>query len=169
MGATQKGPPDAQVTPRADSRMLGEKGVPAPPHLDGQAARHHVAPTGGPKKTLNVQCPFLAQKRLETGPTVQNHPEFPPCAGFRLSQCGVKRIKNAVGNIMADYLLQLATFENLGNLLMLCFLQAVLGFDNLLYISIESQRAPVAQQAPMLRRWGILIAVALRDCICCSP
>ena len=41
----------------------------------------------------------------------------------------------------------LLTIENLGNLLMLCFLQAVLGFDNLLYISIESQRAPVAQQA----------------------
>ncbi|MEP1518682.1 MULTISPECIES: tellurium resistance protein TerC [Ascidiaceihabitans] len=56
---------------------------------------------------------------------------------------------------------QLATLENLGNLLMLCFLQAVLGFDNLLYISIESQRAPVAQQAAV-RRWGILIAVALR-------
>ena len=44
---------------------------------------------------------------------------------------------------------------------MLCFLQAVLGFDNLLYISIESQRAPVAQQATV-RRWGIIIAVALR-------
>jgi predicted tellurium resistance membrane protein TerC len=44
---------------------------------------------------------------------------------------------------------------------MLCFLQAVLGFDNLLYISIESQRAPVAQQAAV-RRWGIIIAVALR-------
>lgn len=56
---------------------------------------------------------------------------------------------------------ELLTFENLGNLLMLCFLQAVLGFDNLLYISIESQRAPVAQQASV-RRWGILIAVALR-------
>ena len=55
----------------------------------------------------------------------------------------------------------LLTIENLGNLLMLCFLQAVLGFDNLLYISIESQRAPVAQQAAV-RRWGILIAVALR-------
>jgi predicted tellurium resistance membrane protein TerC len=55
----------------------------------------------------------------------------------------------------------LLTFENLGNLLMLCFLQAVLGFDNLLYISIESQRAPVAQQATV-RRWGIIIAVALR-------
>ncbi len=58
---------------------------------------------------------------------------------------------------MAD----LITLENLGSLLMLCFLQAVLGFDNLLYISIESQRAPVAQQQAV-RRWGIIIAVALR-------
>lgn len=58
---------------------------------------------------------------------------------------------------MADLL----TFENLGNLLMLCFLQAVLGFDNLLYISIESQRAPVAHQRAV-RFWGIIIAVALR-------
>lgn len=55
----------------------------------------------------------------------------------------------------------LLTIENLGNLLMLCFLQAVLGFDNLLYISIESQRAPVAQQRSV-RFWGIIIAVALR-------
>tara|TARA_B100000780_G_C21047847_1_gene420682 strand:+ start:65 stop:895 length:831 start_codon:yes stop_codon:yes gene_type:complete len=55
----------------------------------------------------------------------------------------------------------LMTLENIGNLLMLCFLQAVLGFDNLLYISIESQRAPVALQATV-RRWGIIIAVALR-------
>ena len=58
---------------------------------------------------------------------------------------------------MADLL----TFENLGNLVMLCFLQAVLGFDNLLYISIESQRAPADKQAAV-RRWGIIIAVALR-------
>jgi len=58
---------------------------------------------------------------------------------------------------MADLL----TIENLGNLLMLCFLQAVLGFDNLLYISIESQRAPVAHQSAV-RKWGILIAVTLR-------
>ncbi len=56
---------------------------------------------------------------------------------------------------------ELLTFENLGNLVMLCFLQAVLGFDNLLYISIQSQRAPVAQQATV-RFWGIIIAVALR-------
>ncbi|MBU2980799.1 tellurium resistance protein TerC [Lentibacter algarum] len=58
---------------------------------------------------------------------------------------------------MADLL----TIENMGNLLMLCFLQAVLGFDNLLYISIESQRAPVAHQKAV-RFWGIIIAVALR-------
>jgi predicted tellurium resistance membrane protein TerC len=58
---------------------------------------------------------------------------------------------------MADIL----TIENLGNLLMLCFLQAVLGFDNLLYISIESQRAPVASQKAV-RFWGIIIAMALR-------
>lgn len=57
--------------------------------------------------------------------------------------------------------MDLLTFENLGNLLMLCFLQAVLGFDNLLYISIESQRAPVAHQAAV-RKWGIILAVALR-------
>ena len=58
---------------------------------------------------------------------------------------------------MADLL----TLENATNLIMLCFLQAVLGFDNLLYISIESQRAPVAQQKSV-RFWGIIIAVALR-------
>lgn len=58
---------------------------------------------------------------------------------------------------MAD----LFTIENLANLAVLIFLQAVLGFDNLLYISIESQRAPVASQASV-RRWGIIIAVALR-------
>jgi len=58
-------------------------------------------------------------------------------------------------------MMDLLTLENLGNLVMLCFLQAVLGFDNLLYISIESQRAPVAQQAAV-RKWGIILAVALR-------
>ena len=58
---------------------------------------------------------------------------------------------------MADIL----TLENLGNLVMLCFLQAVLGFDNLLYISIESQRAPKESQKKV-RFWGIIIAVALR-------
>ncbi len=58
---------------------------------------------------------------------------------------------------MADLL----TFENLANLGVLIFLQAVLGFDNLLYISIESQRAPLAMQKSV-RYWGIIIAVVLR-------
>ncbi|MBL4749617.1 MAG: tellurium resistance protein TerC [Amylibacter sp.] len=58
---------------------------------------------------------------------------------------------------MAD----LFTLENLGNLAILIFLQAVLGFDNLLYISIESQRAPKDKQKAV-RFWGIIIAVALR-------
>ena len=44
---------------------------------------------------------------------------------------------------------------------LLTLLQAVLGFDNLLYISLESKRAPAASQA-MVRRLGIIIAVALR-------
>ena len=56
---------------------------------------------------------------------------------------------------------QLLTFENLANLGVLLFLQLVLGFDNLLYISIESKRAPVESQQKV-RRNGILIAIALR-------
>ncbi len=36
-----------------------------------------------------------------------------------------------------DAFLEIFQLENLGTLLMLIFLQAVLGFDNLLYISIE--------------------------------
>ena len=58
---------------------------------------------------------------------------------------------------MADFF----TIENFMNLLVLIFLQAVLGFDNLLYISIESQRAP-AQHQSAVRKWGIIIALALR-------
>ena len=58
-------------------------------------------------------------------------------------------------------MLDLFTLENLLNLCVLIFLQAVLGFDNLLYISIESQRAPKENQAAV-RKWGILIAIGLR-------
>ncbi len=53
------------------------------------------------------------------------------------------------------------TFQNFATLGVLIFLQAVLGFDNLLYISIESQRAPEHLQK-RVRHWGILIALALR-------
>lgn len=46
-------------------------------------------------------------------------------------------------------------------LLMLILLQAVLGFDNLLYISLESKKAPQADQK-RVRKVGILIAIILR-------
>lgn len=55
----------------------------------------------------------------------------------------------------------LMTVENLANLGVLLFLQLVLGFDNLLYISIESKRAPVESQQ-RVRRQGIIIAIVLR-------
>ena len=53
------------------------------------------------------------------------------------------------------------SINNLFTLGMLTLLQAVLGFDNLLYISLESKRAPINQQAKV-RRWGIGIAIVLR-------
>ena len=46
-------------------------------------------------------------------------------------------------------------------LLMLVLLQAVLGFDNLLYISLESKKAP-ENDRKRVRKVGILIAIALR-------
>ena len=51
--------------------------------------------------------------------------------------------------------------SNVADLAMLMLLQAVLGFDNLLYISIESKRAPVDKQA-LVRRLGIALAVVFR-------
>ena len=53
------------------------------------------------------------------------------------------------------------SLNNLLTLGMLTLLQAVLGFDNLLYISLESKRAPIEKQS-MVRRWGIGIAIVLR-------
>ena len=53
------------------------------------------------------------------------------------------------------------SIENLVALAMLTLLQAVLGFDNLLYITLESQRAPADKQA-FVRRFGIALAMILR-------
>lgn len=55
----------------------------------------------------------------------------------------------------------LFTLENLFTLLMLTLLQAVLGFDNLLYITLEAKRVAADKQAK-LRRNGIAMAVILR-------
>ncbi len=51
--------------------------------------------------------------------------------------------------------------EDILTLGMLILLQAVLGFDNLLYISLESKRAPKEKQN-MVRTLGIGIAIILR-------
>jgi predicted tellurium resistance membrane protein TerC len=51
--------------------------------------------------------------------------------------------------------------EIIFTLLMLVLLQAVLGFDNLLYISLESKKAPLVDQK-RVRKTGILIAIILR-------
>ena len=55
----------------------------------------------------------------------------------------------------------LFTIENLTTLVMLILLQAVLGFDNLLYLSIESKRVEPDRQA-FVRRVGIGLAIVLR-------
>jgi len=55
----------------------------------------------------------------------------------------------------------LFSLENLFTLMMLILLQAVLGFDNLLYISIESGRVPEPRQK-FVRRTGIMLAIGLR-------
>lgn len=59
---------------------------------------------------------------------------------------------------MADLL----TLESLFTLFMLIMLQAVLGFDNLLYIAIESNKVGDPKAAKTVRTWGIGLAVVFR-------
>ena len=63
--------------------------------------------------------------------------------------------------MFAEMFAEIFSISGFFTLLMLLLLQAVLGFDNLLYISIESKRVGEAK-APMVRRWGIGLAVAFR-------
>ncbi|MFT5891958.1 MAG: putative tellurium resistance membrane protein TerC [Dokdonia sp.] len=55
----------------------------------------------------------------------------------------------------------LFTLDSLFTLLMLILLQVVLGFDNLLYISLESKKAPADKQR-YVRKLGIGLAIVLR-------
>ena len=55
----------------------------------------------------------------------------------------------------------LFTIENLFTLIVLTALETVLGFDNLLYITIEAKRVSPDQQA-RVRRLGTILAIALR-------
>ena len=59
---------------------------------------------------------------------------------------------------MADLL----TIEAFFTLFMLVLLQAVLGFDNLLYIAIESNKVGDPKDAKKVRQYGIAIAVIFR-------
>ena len=63
--------------------------------------------------------------------------------------------------MLAEFVSEVFSASGFFTLLMLLLLQAVLGFDNLLYISIESKRVG-EEKAPMVRQWGIGIAVLLR-------
>lgn len=67
----------------------------------------------------------------------------------------------ARGAAMDALFSEIFSLSGLFTLAMLLLLQAVLGFDNLLYISIESKRVG-PDDAPRVRRWGILLAVGLR-------
>jgi predicted tellurium resistance membrane protein TerC len=57
--------------------------------------------------------------------------------------------------------MDLFTLDNFFTLIMLILLQAVLGFDNLLYVSLESKRAPANKHA-YVRKLGIGLAIFLR-------
>ena len=63
--------------------------------------------------------------------------------------------------MLGEMLAEVFSVSGLFTLFMLLLLQAVLGFDNLLYISIESKRVGEAK-APMVRQWGIGLAVLFR-------
>ncbi|WP_017931935.1 TerC family protein [Robiginitomaculum antarcticum] len=56
----------------------------------------------------------------------------------------------------------LFTLSSLWTLFMLILLQAVLGFDNLLYIAIESNKVGDPEKAKKVRRYGILLAMVFR-------
>ena len=63
--------------------------------------------------------------------------------------------------MLGEFVAEVFSVSGLFTLLMLLMLQAVLGFDNLLYISIESKRVG-EEKAPTVRRWGIGLAVVFR-------
>ncbi len=63
---------------------------------------------------------------------------------------------------MGEFVSQVFSTSGFFTLLALIALQAVLGFDNLLYISIESKRVGNEADASRVRRWGIGLAILFR-------
>lgn len=62
---------------------------------------------------------------------------------------------------MSEIFAEVFSISSLFTLVMLLLLQAVLGFDNLLYISIESKRVGPEKEA-LVRKMGIILAVLFR-------
>jgi len=60
-----------------------------------------------------------------------------------------------------EMLTEVFSIEHLTTFLVLTALETVLGFDNLLYISIEAKRVGPEREA-WVRRWGIILAIVLR-------
>lgn len=56
---------------------------------------------------------------------------------------------------------EIFSLEHLTTLFVLTALETVLGFDNLLYISLEAKRVGPEREA-WVRRWGIILAIGLR-------
>lgn len=61
----------------------------------------------------------------------------------------------------ADFFVELFTLQNLTTFLVLTALETVLGFDNLLYISIEAKRAGAIHER-RIRRIGLALAIVFR-------
>jgi len=67
-----------------------------------------------------------------------------------------------MGDMLSGMFTGFFTLESLLTLGMLIMLQAVLGFDNLLYIAIESGKVKDPAQAKRVRQWGIGLAMVFR-------
>ncbi len=94
-----------------------------------------------------------------------------PPAGSMLLDSDTAVVSGESPNLIAthDGAGELQSQSLVGNLVTLGFLvllQAVLGFDNLLYISLESKHAPEEKRAAV-RAWGIGIAIFLRIVLLC--
>ena len=95
-----------------------------------------------------------SRERVQT-----SHRHLSPNSSGKLSRLALGYLRTVSGLREID--LMSVLIASLMTLLMLTLLQAVLGFDNLLYISIESKRVPEDKQA-YVRKLGIGLAIALR-------
>ena len=108
-----------------------------------------------------LTCPNIQTNAFATAPqsevTTEETAETPSEDSGHSVHSATKDHK--VGSI--DGTTETGLLGNIVTLMMLVLLQAVLGLDNLLYISLESKRAPEDKQRSV-RIWGIGLAIFLR-------